>query len=37
MGGSVSVDSELGEGACFTVVLPRGNERPAANNASEEA
>ena len=29
MGGTVSVDSTLGEGACFTVMLPRRPVRPA--------
>jgi signal transduction histidine kinase len=35
MGGTVSVDSTLGEGACFTVMLPRHSARPAAESASE--
>ena len=35
MGGTVAVESELGEGACFTVMLPRRNERPFANSRSE--
>jgi PAS domain S-box-containing protein len=35
MGGVVSVDSTLGEGACFTVMLPRRAARQAAESASE--
>jgi signal transduction histidine kinase len=35
MGGTVSVESDLGEGACFTVRLPRRNERPIQNGRSE--
>ena len=35
MGGTVSVESNLGEGACFTVRLPRRHERPVANSRSE--
>jgi PAS domain S-box-containing protein len=35
MGGAVSVDSTLGEGACFTVMLPRRAARQAAESASE--
>jgi signal transduction histidine kinase len=35
MGGTVAVESELGEGACFTVSLPRRSERPFANSQSE--
>jgi signal transduction histidine kinase len=35
MGGSVSVDSTLGEGACFTVMLPRRPARQAVKSASE--
>jgi PAS domain S-box-containing protein len=37
MGGTVAVESDLGEGACFTVRLPRRHERPFANSRSEEA
>ena len=35
MGGSVSVDSTVGEGACFTVMLPRRPERQAVRSESE--
>jgi signal transduction histidine kinase len=35
MGGAVSVDSTLGEGACFTVMLPRRPARQAVESASE--
>ena len=35
MGGAVSVESTLGEGACFTVMLPRGPARQAVESASE--
>ena len=35
MGGTVAVESDLGEGACFTVRLPRRHERPVANSRSE--
>jgi signal transduction histidine kinase len=35
MGGTVSVESELGEGASFTVMLPRRNPREAVNGSSE--
>jgi PAS domain S-box-containing protein len=35
MGGTVSVESNPGEGACFTVSLPRRHERPVANSRSE--
>jgi len=35
MGGAVSVDSTLGEGACFTVMLPRGPARQAVESVSE--
>ena len=35
MGGAVSVDSTLGEGACFTVMLPRTPARQAVESASE--
>ena len=35
MGGTMSVESELGEGACFTVMLPRRSEREAVNSRSE--
>jgi PAS domain S-box-containing protein len=35
MGGAVSVDSTVGEGACFTVMLPRRPARQAADSASE--
>jgi signal transduction histidine kinase len=36
MGGSVSVESQPGQGACFTVMLPRGNERESCNNRAED-
>ncbi|MFL9908824.1 response regulator [Paraburkholderia sp. RL17-337-BIB-A] len=37
-GGTVQVESRLGEGACFTVTLPRGVALPhAANEAADEA
>jgi signal transduction histidine kinase len=35
MGGAVSVDSTLGEGACFTVMLPRRPARQAVESTSE--
>ena len=35
MGGAVSVDSTLGEGACFRVMLPRHPPRQAVESASE--
>ena len=35
MGGAVSVESTLGEGACFTVMLPRRPARQAVESASE--
>ena len=35
MGGAVSVDSTLGEGACFTVMLPRRPARQAVESVSE--
>ena len=35
MGGAVSVDSTLGEGACFTVMLPRRPARQAVESISE--
>jgi len=35
MGGTVSVQSTIGDGACFTVMLPRGSTRPAVEPASE--
>ena len=35
MGGAVSVDSTLGEGACFTVMLPRHPARQAVESSSE--
>ena len=35
MGGAVSVESTLGEGACFTVMLPRRPARPPVESASE--
>ena len=35
MGGTVSVESTLGEGARFTVMLPRRSARPTAESASE--
>jgi PAS domain S-box-containing protein len=35
MGGTVSVESTVGEGACFTVLLPRRPARQAAEPASE--
>ena len=35
MGGAVSVDSTLGEGACFTVMLPRHPARHPVESASE--
>jgi PAS domain S-box-containing protein len=35
MGGSVTVESELGEGACFTVMLPRHRERESIGGTSE--
>jgi PAS domain S-box-containing protein len=36
MGGAVSVESTVGEGACFTVMLPRGPARHAVESASGE-
>jgi signal transduction histidine kinase len=33
MGGTVAVESDLGEGACFTVRLPRRHERPVASRS----
>jgi signal transduction histidine kinase len=35
MGGMVSVQSTIGDGACFTVMLPRGSTRPGVEPASE--
>jgi PAS domain S-box-containing protein len=35
MGGTISVDSDVGEGACFTVVLPRHHEREFLGTRSE--
>jgi signal transduction histidine kinase len=35
MGGTVSVESTLGEGACFTVMLPRRPSWHAGDTASE--
>ena len=35
MGGAVSVESTLGEGACFTVMLPRRSSGQAVESASE--
>ena len=35
MGGSISVESELGEGACFTVMLPRHGDPESADGRSE--
>jgi signal transduction histidine kinase len=35
MGGTVSVESTLGEGACFTVMLPRPSARHGVESASE--
>jgi signal transduction histidine kinase len=35
MGGTVSVESNLGEGACFTVRLPRRHERAVTISRSE--
>jgi signal transduction histidine kinase len=35
MGGTVSVESVIGEGACFTVLLPRRPSRQAGESASE--
>jgi signal transduction histidine kinase len=36
MGGTVSVESTVGEGTCFTVMLPRRPDRQAAQSASEQ-
>lgn len=36
MGGSIAVDSQLGEGACFTVMLPRRTEREPTSNRAED-
>jgi signal transduction histidine kinase len=35
MGGTITVESELGDGACFTVMLPRRHELHSANGTSE--
>lgn len=37
MGGNVSVESEIGEGACFTVMLPKPARRASAGGEAESA
>jgi signal transduction histidine kinase len=37
MGGTISVDSRLGEGACFTVMLPRRDGAPPGDGGSENS